>query len=325
MAEDRRRIPVRDPEVEQRSRGNGPVITYMLSPEELARYRSEPVEKQKKPAFIPQFGMSPEEQSRRAKIRYEKENEEDMKHTHITKELLESEFAAGKTGRQIETEQGLPQGSISWYTKKFNVVNPNNKKAAPSVESTPDKADESFAPATDEQRDEFAKKDAEIERLQQKLSDVIGERNQYRDALGSAESEVECLRAKINSALDTPGLMPLDHYQMLASRTSTGDWDAVTLRIIRNPKLLPLLNFALGAAGEAGEIADEIKKVIFHGHELNDNKLNKEIGDALWYLSQLTGTLGYSFESVAKQNIEKLKARYPEGFSETASQQRAAE
>jgi hypothetical protein len=57
---------------------------------------------------------------------------------------------------------------------------------------------------------------------------------------------------------------------------------------------------ALGLNGEAGEIADHVKKVMFHGHPLDDDtkdKIAKEIGD------------------IAQMNVDKLKKRYPEGFS----------
>lgn len=133
------------------------------------------------------------------------------------------------------------------------------------------------------------------------------------------DAEIERLRDELKKT------MTLDRYQHLAARTANTNWDLISVRLIRDSKYLPLLNFALGAAGEAGEIADEVKKVIFHGHNLDIDKLLKEIGDALWYLSQLTRTLGYSFDTVAERNLEKLKDRYPEGFSEEKSQNRETE
>lgn len=71
----------------------------------------------------------------------------------------------------------------------------------------------------------------------------------------------------------------------------------------------------LGAAGEAGEIGDYIKKVFAHGHPLDPEKLKKEVGDNLWYLARVCKLGGFTFEEAAAANIEKLKARYPEGFS----------
>jgi NTP pyrophosphatase (non-canonical NTP hydrolase) len=71
---------------------------------------------------------------------------------------------------------------------------------------------------------------------------------------------------------------------------------------------------ALGLAGEAGEVADLIKKGIFHQKGLDKENLKKELGDVLWYLTALCSDLGLSLEEVMQHNIKKLKARYPEGY-----------
>lgn len=76
---------------------------------------------------------------------------------------------------------------------------------------------------------------------------------------------------------------------------------------------------ALGIVGEAGEIGDYLKKVLCHGHPMDKEKLTDEAGDLLWYLSTVLTTYGITIEQVAVRNIEKLKARYPEGFSEERS------
>ena len=76
---------------------------------------------------------------------------------------------------------------------------------------------------------------------------------------------------------------------------------------------------ALGIIGEAGEIGDYLKKVLCHGHPMNTEKLTDEAGDLLWYLSTVLTTYGITLEKVALHNIEKLKTRYPEGFTTEAS------
>jgi NTP pyrophosphatase (non-canonical NTP hydrolase) len=81
----------------------------------------------------------------------------------------------------------------------------------------------------------------------------------------------------------------------------------------------------LGLAGEAGEVADHIKKVIGHGHALDREYIKKELGDVLWYIQYEASLIGYTLEEVAQANIDKLKARYPEGFSREASINRAQE
>lgn len=83
--------------------------------------------------------------------------------------------------------------------------------------------------------------------------------------------------------------------------------------------LLRLIHGALGVAGEAGEVADIVKKDIFHGHDLDKEHLAKELGDVCWYLAVTADVIGYDFETILKMNIEKLRARYPDGFSSERS------
>jgi NTP pyrophosphatase (non-canonical NTP hydrolase) len=80
-----------------------------------------------------------------------------------------------------------------------------------------------------------------------------------------------------------------------------------------------LANYALGLAGEAGETADYLKKVLFHGHELDNEKLMKELGDVLWYITAVAEFNGYDLEQIAQMNIIKLRQRYPDGFDQTKS------
>jgi NTP pyrophosphatase (non-canonical NTP hydrolase) len=71
---------------------------------------------------------------------------------------------------------------------------------------------------------------------------------------------------------------------------------------------------ALGVAGEAGEVADLLKKHLFHGIDLDVSKLRSELGDVLWYVAALARHAGLSLEDVATSNLDKLQARYPDGF-----------
>lgn len=102
--------------------------------------------------------------------------------------------------------------------------------------------------------------------------------------------------------------MNFNEYQELASRTANPFED-----------LYELANYGLGLTGESGEVADIIKKAVFHGHDIPVKDLKKELGDVLWYLSQLARVNGLSLENIAIENIEKLKKRYPNGFSESDS------
>ncbi|MGQ9481949.1 nucleoside triphosphate pyrophosphohydrolase family protein [Chloroflexus sp.] len=107
--------------------------------------------------------------------------------------------------------------------------------------------------------------------------------------------------------------MNADNYQELAMRTLAAG-------------LTPrerLTNAALGLSGEAGEFADTVKKHLFHGHPLNREELLKELGDILWYAALARDALDVRLSTVMAANIEKLRRRYPEGFSSERSQQRS--
>lgn len=71
---------------------------------------------------------------------------------------------------------------------------------------------------------------------------------------------------------------------------------------------------ALGLTGEAGEVADIIKKVLYHSHPIDRDKLRKELGDVLYYIASMASALKLDLSEIALVNIEKLKARYPNGF-----------
>ncbi|HEX6289477.1 MAG TPA: nucleoside triphosphate pyrophosphohydrolase family protein [Herpetosiphonaceae bacterium] len=106
--------------------------------------------------------------------------------------------------------------------------------------------------------------------------------------------------------------MNFDEYQDSARRTLSAALD-------RRERLAMT---ALGLVGEAGECSEAIKKHLFHGHPLDQAALAKELGDVLWYVAMLADACGLDLESIAAQNITKLRARYPEGFSAQASIER---
>jgi len=86
-----------------------------------------------------------------------------------------------------------------------------------------------------------------------------------------------------------------------------------------------LLNAALGLNGEAGEIADILKKSTFQGHTLDEDALEKEVGDVLWYCALAAWALGTTLDDIANKNIQKLLLRYPNGFEAERSIHRVAE
>ena len=106
--------------------------------------------------------------------------------------------------------------------------------------------------------------------------------------------------------------MTFDDYQQLAARTLS-------------PGQSPddrLANAALGLTGEAGEVAEHVKKHLFHGTPLDRAAVAKELGDCLWYLAALASALDLDLSDVGTRNIEKLRRRYPEGFSAERSRNR---
>jgi len=78
----------------------------------------------------------------------------------------------------------------------------------------------------------------------------------------------------------------------------------------------------LGVAGEGGEVADLIKKVLHHEVPLETvrEKMIKEMGDVHWYLEYLAAAIGVTTEDVLQANVAKLRARHPNGWT-PASQQ----
>ena len=65
---------------------------------------------------------------------------------------------------------------------------------------------------------------------------------------------------------------------------------------------------ALGLCGETGEVAEKVKKQVRDG-VFNRHEVAKELGDVLWYLSNLANDIGYNLDEIADMNIEKLTSR----------------
>jgi NTP pyrophosphatase (non-canonical NTP hydrolase) len=98
--------------------------------------------------------------------------------------------------------------------------------------------------------------------------------------------------------------MTINEYQKLAMTTL-------------NPELSEkdiLINGVMGLCGESGEAIDIVKKWLAQGHDLDKEKLAKELGDIAWYLAETATALELSLEDIFEANIEKLRRRYPQGF-----------
>lgn len=92
---------------------------------------------------------------------------------------------------------------------------------------------------------------------------------------------------------------------------------------LQNYDLGGIFNSCLGLSGEVGEFNDMIKKWIFHEKQLDIDHAKKEAGDICWYLAMLCESFGWSLDEIMQMNVDKLKARYPEGFDIEKANHRA--
>lgn len=128
-------------------------------------------------------------------------------------------------------------------------------------------------------------------------------------------------------------------YQSLAMRTNDGKaterlldkYDMIDFfkqakcgKPCENYDLGGILNGCLGLSGEAGEFNDMVKKWIFHEKPLNIDHAQKEVGDILWYIAMICHSFGWDMNQIMQINIDKLKARYPDGFDVELSAHRKA-
>lgn len=95
--------------------------------------------------------------------------------------------------------------------------------------------------------------------------------------------------------------MEFNEYQKKANKTLLGNEQVLT-------------NCALGLAGESGQVVNLVKNYTFRGTDLDKEQLTKEMGDVLWYLSQVAQWADIPFEEVAQKNIKDLAKLYPHSF-----------
>lgn len=82
------------------------------------------------------------------------------------------------------------------------------------------------------------------------------------------------------------------------------------------------MHAVFGMCSEVGEIQGIYQK-IYQGHKAEEEHLKKELGDLLWFIAEYATANGWTLCEVAKENINKLRARYPEGFDKDKSLHRA--
>lgn len=114
----------------------------------------------------------------------------------------------------------------------------------------------------------------------------------------------------------------IDSYNYIDKVLRTKPNYNIVRKRLEDDKLMTLLHSAIGLAGEAGEFADLVKKVIFQGKNFESLHLKLELGDSCWYIALAVDILKTTFNEILSGNIEKLKKRYPEGFSEEKANNR---
>lgn len=135
----------------------------------------------------------------------------------------------------------------------------------------------------------------------------------YRDNIGSsvciqtlsgdALAYIKDLEHQV-ARLEKNRVITVNGYQAEALRTASGMSDEYPM----------WLNGALGLTGEAGEVADMVKKHLFQGHPLDREHMAKELGDVAWYVAVTAYAIGYDLETILQMNVDKLRKRYPNGF-----------
>lgn len=118
-----------------------------------------------------------------------------------------------------------------------------------------------------------------------------------------------------------------NEYQSLSMRTNDGEHEERLHYMLVKTRyektdIAELFNACLGLSGETGELIDMVKKWIFHEKVLDEDHLKKELGDVMWYVAMFCKAMGWELDEILQMNVDKLKARYPEGFDTELSNHR---
>lgn len=100
--------------------------------------------------------------------------------------------------------------------------------------------------------------------------------------------------------------------------------DGAVIKQEITPEQANLLHMGVGVSGESGELLDAIKKHVIYQKPLDVENVKEELGDLLFYMSNLMQSVGLSFEEVLQHNVDKLSVRYSSGsYSNKQAQERA--
>lgn len=103
--------------------------------------------------------------------------------------------------------------------------------------------------------------------------------------------------------------------QLYNGHNNLNDYQKECLKTGVYPRTHSIVYPALGLAGEAGEVADKVKKILRDDIDSPEyrEQIMLELGDVLWYAAVLAHDLGYDLETVARRNLDKLRARQQRG------------
>lgn len=109
----------------------------------------------------------------------------------------------------------------------------------------------------------------------------------------------------------------MEHFVQDALRTEPTEAQyRVAIERLSNMEMIRLLHVAMGLATEAGEFVDQLKKHIFYGKPIDRVNLSEELGDTTWYERIGVDVLKDRYHAMLVRNVDKLKKRFPEKFSE---------
>lgn len=83
-----------------------------------------------------------------------------------------------------------------------------------------------------------------------------------------------------------------------------------------NEQQIQIMHASLGISSEAGELSDAVKKHMIYSRPIDSENIKEECGDLLWYIALMLQYNGYTMEQAMQHNINKLRIRYPEKFTE---------
>lgn len=99
-----------------------------------------------------------------------------------------------------------------------------------------------------------------------------------------------------------------DGSDWISNELTLDDYQAQAVRTLRPG--MGEVGVSLAMCGEAGELANLVKKKHYHDKPIETERLADELGDVLWYVAAMAQTIGWSLEAVAEYNIRKLKERH---------------